>query len=391
MGLARESQMPELVSGRAERAPRTSQPPALKLVVAGEERGVQPFAALKGAAPGGFTAGAPVLQPGARVGILCDTLHGDREVGLDYQTGLAEAAELVRWLGYEPVIDRTHAAVAPYFQRWAGSVAERVQHVVRLVRDYRVDALFPLFGKGGCHGVVDVLAESGFRPSHPLVLIGGFSHHTDWTLFAQGARGQGFFSHVISATQGAYWKQLPRANVDNLRALLSGAVSVEYTGLTLLNGALEAEIQGPLSGGNLSAILLNRHKVWMPNLRGRVVVVEDYDRHAHDLHRSLSAFVRHAQRAEAEAIVVSALLPLKRAAHAALDVEARRREVAQDRGEIDALVREVASRARIPMFQHAGLCSHGAMNYPLGLGGAARITPARDGSFTLHNQLELQP
>jgi muramoyltetrapeptide carboxypeptidase LdcA involved in peptidoglycan recycling len=270
-------------------------------------------------------------------------------------------------------------------------VEERVNHFVRLVRDYRVDALFPLFGKGGCHAVVDAVAASGFRPSRPLVLIGGFSHHSDWALFAQSVRGQGFFSHVLSTTQCAYWKLLPAANVDNLRALLHGAVSVEYTGLAGLNTPpFAAEITGPLSGGNLSAVLLNRHKAWMPNLRGRIVLVEDYDRHAHDVHRTFSALARYAERAEAAAIVVSAMLPMKRAAHAALDAQAKQREAAIDRAEIDAIVREVASRTRTPMFQHAGLCSHGAMNYPLGMGGAARIAVAPDGSYTLYNQLAVR-
>jgi muramoyltetrapeptide carboxypeptidase LdcA involved in peptidoglycan recycling len=388
MGRSRESQNPETREANAARPARSSQPPVLKLV---SQRGrIEAFAAAKGSAPGGYTQGLPLLEPGARVGILCDTLHGDREIGLDYQAGLQAAAELVRWLGFEPVIDRTHAAVAPYFERWAGSVEERASHFVRLVRDYRVEALFPLFGKGGCHAVVDAVAASGFRPSRPLVLIGGFSQHSDWALFAQSERGRGFFSHVLNTTQCAYWKLLPRANIDNLRAVLHGAASVEYTGLVPLNQVGAAEIAGPLSGGNLSAVLFNRHKAWMPSLRGRIVLCEDYDRHAHDVHRSFSAFARHVERADALAIVVSALLPIKRAAHAQLDAASRQREQAADHAELDAIVREVASRTRIPVFRQAAVCGHGAMNYPLGMGGAARIVAAPDGSYTLHNDLTVQ-
>jgi hypothetical protein len=108
------------------------------------------------------------------------------------------------------------------------------------------------------------------------------------------------------------------------------------------------------------------------------------------IERAPGALLRF-QVAEAELGVVSAMLPMKRAAHSALDPDAKRRQQAEDKAEIDAILREVASRARVPMFQHAGLCSHGAMNYPLGLGGAARIVRAQDGSYTLHNQLEVEP
>jgi len=137
--------------------------------------------------------------------------------------------------------------------------------------------------------------------------------------------------------------------------------------------------------------LLNRHKPWMPSLRGRILVCEDYDRHAHDFHRTFSAFAQDAERAEAAAIVVSAMLPMKRAAHAKLDAETQRRELDKDRAEITALLREVASRTRVPMFQHPGLCSHGAMNYPLGMGAPARIAPAAAGTYTLTNELKVSP
>lgn len=389
MSLPGESQLPELSRPSLLRAARPALAPALRLVPAADAARVE-FAAVKGAAPGGYVPGPALLVPGARVGILCDTLHGDREIGLDYAEGLRTAAELVRELGFEPVIDHKHAAVAPYFERWAGSPQARVEHVVRLIEEYRVDALFPLFGKGGSHAVVDAIAASDYRPSRKLVLLGGFSHHSDWALFAQSPRGRDFFSHVINATQSAYWRILPRANVDNLKALLSGASRVEYTGLRLLNHAPLRELSGPLSGGNLSALLLNRDKAWMPNLRGRIVVVEDYDRHAHDFHRSFSAFARDAERAGAEALLVCAMLPLKRAAHVQLEPETRQREQAKDREELDAIVREVASCCAIPVFQQAAICGHGAMNYPLGMGAPARIRQSGQDGYTLTNELELR-
>ncbi|MFT3925532.1 MAG: LD-carboxypeptidase [Myxococcales bacterium] len=351
-----------------------------------------PFVGLKGSVDFGYHKGPALLAPGSRVGILCDTLHGDREIALDYQAGLAAGAALIRELGFEPVIDRTQAAVAPYFERWAGSPEERVRHVVRLLDDYRVDAVFPLFGKGGCHGVVDALAESSFRPRRPVVLLGGFSHHSDWALFAQSQRGQGFFSHAISTTQCAYWEILPSANVHNLRALVRGASSVRYTGVLRLNDAAAAHEQGvvgPLSGGNLSAILLNRDKEWMPDLRGRIVLCEDYDRHAHDFHRTFSSLARQLERTGAAALLVGAMLPMKRVAHAQLEPEARKQAAQLDRAELDAIVSEVASRTRIPVYRQPEICGHGAMNYPLGMGGMARIEPASDGSYTLENQLEV--
>jgi muramoyltetrapeptide carboxypeptidase LdcA involved in peptidoglycan recycling len=84
------------------------------------------------------------------------------------------------------------------------------------------------------------------------------------------------------------------------------------------------------------------------------------------------------------------MLPIKRVAHARLDPEARQREQAQDRAEIEAIVREVASQTAIPVFQQPEICGHGAMNYPLGLGAMARIRAAQDGTFTLYNELEVR-
>lgn len=134
------------------------------LVLVPESSRATPLAAAKGAAPGRYYPGSPILARGARVGILCDTLHGDREIGLDYEAGLRTAAELVAMLGFEPVIDPVHRDVAPYFERWAGTVSERAQHFIDLIERHRVDAVFPLFGKGGCHAVVDAIAASGYRP-----------------------------------------------------------------------------------------------------------------------------------------------------------------------------------------------------------------------------------
>jgi muramoyltetrapeptide carboxypeptidase LdcA involved in peptidoglycan recycling len=138
------------------------------------------------------------------------------------------------------------------------------------------------------------------------------------------------------------------------------------------------------------AVLSNAHKPWMPDLRGKIVVCEDYDRHAHDVHRNFSAFVQYAERAGAAAVVVGAMLPLKRAAHAKLTPEQRTLETNRNRAEIEHVLAEVASGARIPVFQHDGLCGHGAMNYPLGFGGFARIVPEPNGRARLFNELAVR-
>ena len=45
-------------------------------------------------------------------------------------------------------------------------------------------------------------------------------------LQAQSEAGRALFSHLISTTQCAYWKMLPRQNVDNLHAVLHRAAQV---------------------------------------------------------------------------------------------------------------------------------------------------------------------
>jgi muramoyltetrapeptide carboxypeptidase LdcA involved in peptidoglycan recycling len=350
------------------------------------------FESARGEAPGQYFCGPPILEQGARVGILCDTLHGDHEVNLDLQAAIAAASELIERMGYVPVVDSSHVDPEPYFKRWAGTVGERSRHLVRLIDAYDVDALFPLFGKGGCHGVVDSLAVNDYRPRRPIVLIGGFSHHTDLGMFAVSDRGRGFFSHVINASQCAYWKILPKANADNLAAVLHGASRVEYGELHGLNSSAQnADVPrvGALAGGNLGAILHNAQKSWMPSLRDRIVVCEDYDRHPHDIYRCFSALVRLSEDSGTSAIVIGAMLPIRRPLAARHDPEQRRRDAELQDEEVTNILREVASRTWIPVFHNRLILGHGAMNYPLGLGGRTEIRPGPGDTSVLSNELSV--
>src|SRR6186713_2493753 len=54
-----------------------------------------PIAGLKGATVGRYAVERPVLSPGSRVGILCDTLHADPDFDLDLPGALALASELI--------------------------------------------------------------------------------------------------------------------------------------------------------------------------------------------------------------------------------------------------------------------------------------------------------
>ena len=384
-------QLPEFFRELPSRLMRESLVPWLTLVPRVAE--AVALSAHKGEAKGVFHPGPALLPAGSRVGILCDTLYGDHEIGLDYAAGIQTGAELISKLGYEPVIDPIHAAVPAYFERWAGSIEQRVQHLVRLIEEQRVDAIFPLFGKGGSDDVVDALAATNYRPRRPIALIGGFSHHTDLSLFGQSARGRGFFSHQISTTQCAYWKLLPSANIDNLRAVLQGAVSVEYSGLRALNGhaaVFERSIAGVLTGGNMTALVDSADKTWMPELRGAIVYCEDYDRAGYDVHRGFSRLARLAETRGASAIVVGAMLPKKRVQPAKIDPERRRQQEQKDRDEVVSILSEVAARTQLPVFHHDGIASHGAMNYPLGFGAMTRIERDRSGGVVLFNELQVR-
>lgn len=354
----------------------------------------RPLAGLRGVTAGQYTVGAGVLRPGARVGILCDTLHGDPEIGLDYGAAIRVACELIASLGYEPVVDEIHARVAPYCARWAGSAQERGQHVVRLLDALDVDALYPLFGKGGGHDVIGAMLDTGFAPRRPVALIGGFSHHTDWSLFALSPAGRRFFSHVVSVTQAAYWKNLPTENVDNLRCVLHEADSVRYAGLEPLGGPLLAPgsvVRGPLAGGNMGAVLLSAARRWMPSFAGTIALCEDYDKHPHDFHRGFGAFAERVVEDGARAIVVGSMLPLKKVAHAKLDKDARKVAQTADRAEILNVVQEIAAGLPIPVFHHQGLFGHGALNCPIALGGHTELRVQADGSASLRNELALAP
>jgi len=391
MTLSRQSQIPAApVSQPLEARERPSTPPLrlLRTTLTGE---ALPLRGLKGEGPGSFHVGAPILAPGARVGVLCDTLHGDREVGLDYAQGIERACELIEHLGFVPVVDTLHAQVAPYYTRWAGSPTARAEHFIRLLEQHAVDAVFPLFGKGGFHAVVDAVYASGFVPRRKVVLIGGFSHHSDWTLFGASERGRAFFSHMINATQCAYWKMLPEANVENLEHTLKRARALEYTGLRGLNEAAQTgkPQAGALVGGNLAAILRNLDKPWCPSFAGKIVVCEDYGQHPHEVHFRVTQLAHVMQAAGAQAIVIAAMLPQKRPELAKLEPTERKRQTELDQAEILDVLREACASASIPVYYHSGICSHGAMNYPLALGGLTRIRTHADGEISLENALEV--
>ncbi len=332
----------------------------------------------------------PILNPQAKIGILCDSILNDVEFNLSLSGAQEKASNLITALGYIPVIDFIHATTQPYYKRWFGSPGERADHFIRLVEEYEVDAVYPLFGKSGGSSVIDEIIKKKYKPSRKVVFIGSFSQHSDWGLFASGKYGKHFFSCVLNATQCAYHDALPASNVQNLAAILTHGGEIEFNDIVGMNDLakqLTKNITGKLIGGNLGVLLMNLHKKWFPPLKGAIVFCEDYDRHVHDYHRHIELFAFEAHKRGAKAILLGDHLPIRKRGYFLLEKDKQKVMLDEERAEIMCSLQEVASRVPLPIFYKNGMVGHGLSNLPMGIGCDSMIHLEAHNKFKLINNL----
>lgn len=332
------------------------------------------------------TFGASVYKNVKRVGLFLDAISGDPQANAPLERATESAVAFLESLGIEPVFDGEHFSTARRsVSRWAGTPDQRAEHLINLIEREHVDAVWPLFGKSGGSLVIDRIEERRYAPSRPVHFIGAFSQQSDWGLFA-AHKGDDYFASVLSATQIGYRHVVPEAQFDNLKSMFSTGSSLHFPDLKSIGDVATENVAGKIVGGNLGVLLSCIGRPWMPSLRNKIVLIEDYDKHVHEMHRQLDCFYAFLLASGASAVVLGSLLTPRPEQYAQLTKDDRRLQLRRDQAEMEEAVAEVVRRYRIPTFAtDQGLWGHGAVNLPLFLNSPVTIERKQENQYTLIN------
>jgi muramoyltetrapeptide carboxypeptidase len=145
--------------------------------------------------------------------------------------------------------------------------------------------------------------------------------------------------------------RLDEASVAHARAVLFGEVGAGDTALPFGSSSRGAAARGALAGGNLALLAALCGTPWTPDLRGRVVVLEDIGEPAYRVDRMVWQLRHAAGLDEAAAVVVGDFTGVAPA----------------EEGFIDALWADLAASLPCPLLRGAPV-GHGARNwlFPLG-------------------------
>jgi muramoyltetrapeptide carboxypeptidase LdcA involved in peptidoglycan recycling len=306
-----------------------------------------------------LTNGSSLLNKGDKIGVVSDTILSDGNIKLDKDTK-TKIIQYIESMGFEPVFDAHHYN-AKYF-RWQGTTEDRANHIVNLIEKKKVQAIWPLFGKGGDSSVAEYLYSENYIPSSKIVNLGAFSHHADMGLLGSY---KNFYKAQINATQLAYvaLDLVPKENQEAYKMALVSGLGASYKELMALNPkALYSNTMiGKLYGGNLGVILANASKKWFPDLKDSIFYIEQFNVDPHEMDRQLHSAFRIAKEHGAKGILLGRLMTNKNA----------------DGSKTDSDLRSIVSRLLfenedLAIYQ-SNLFGHGYSNLPLGIGGAVEL------------------
>lgn len=198
------------------------------------------------------------LQPGDKVGVtsLASFINkGDIDLGLAY----------LRSLGLIPVLGKCTYAVWKYM---AGTPQERARDLMDFFRDDTIKAVFTPRGGGGVSFILPHL-DYEFIKSHPKPIF-GLSDITavQNAIYAQsGVSSYSGFLLKYDFKGGAISPMVD----ESLQNIISGKPTHYRGGETVVAGTAEA----PLIGGNLTALNYLYGTPYMPELRNKILVLED--------------------------------------------------------------------------------------------------------------------
>jgi muramoyltetrapeptide carboxypeptidase len=301
--------------------------------------------------------GKPLVKPGDKVGLVLDTLHSDGQLSTAPET-MNKIYEFIKSLGLEPVVSKM--SLETKYKRWAGTPEQRAANIIDLIENHKAKVIWPLFGKGGASTPVDILMKQSYKPSHPVVNMGAFSHHTDMGLLD-------IWAAQINATQLAYIATgaVPKENIEACKQALLNGNAAKYEGLVPLNSlANEASnlIEGKLIGGNLGVLNANSNKDWYPSLEDKILYIEQFNVDPHELDRQLDFIKNLVENGQVKAILLGKIMTSKNADGSKTDHEAAE------------IIKHFAETIKIPVYQ-LDCFGHGYSNLPLGIGTYASIDP----------------
>ena len=225
----------------------------------------------------------PRLAPGARVALVAPAGP------LLERDDLARSQELVRALGWEPVL-APHAG--GHYGYYSGTDEERLSDLNAALRDPGVDGVWCIRGGQGMTRIVAGIDFAALR-RHPKVLL-GFSDITALLLPAFVETGVVTFHGPIARHEfGPFQRWHLDRVVSNINAPgRLGRLAPPGDTLvpekdriaTLVPGTAE----GPLLGGNLSLLQCLVGTKWFPDLTGAILFFEDVGEDMYSIDRMLS-------------------------------------------------------------------------------------------------------
>lgn len=181
--------------------------------------------------------------------------------------------------GYRTVVGKT---IGPIDGQFAGSAKLRAADLQAMLENPAVDAICCVKGGYGSAQLLDRLAWNRFDRLKPLF---GFSDVTALLL-----RWHKLSATAYHAPMAATWPTMTKAAKEQFfRALRGEALTVE-TPAHPLNRPGRAE--GRLVGGNLSVLYSLLGSDDWPNLRGKILFLEDLDEYRYHLDRMMLALRR---------------------------------------------------------------------------------------------------
>ncbi|MBN2497714.1 MAG: LD-carboxypeptidase [Deltaproteobacteria bacterium] len=210
----------------------------------------------------------PALRPADRIRLIAPASPFDRRQ-------LRRGVEILRALGFEPLVDREEEARLGFL---AGPDAKRARRLQRALLEQESRAVWSIRGGYGTVRILPMLDLDEIS-RHPKILI-GFSDLTG-LLGCLADRG-------VVCIHGPVVTQLARIPASQRRwavDLLCGH-ALERIPLGRLRKLRTGRTTGWLAGGNLSVLASLIGTPWMPQLDDRILMIEDVGEPAYRLDRA---------------------------------------------------------------------------------------------------------
>lgn len=272
-------------------------------------------------------------------------------VALEASAGCVEvervegAVRLIESRGFRVSVSRDLTRRDRYF---AGTDTERLAGLQTALDDPEVKAVFMVRGGYGSQRIAPLLSKPASGPK----AVAGFSDNTALL----GYLGRNFGWPTLHGPHPRF--DHPGEFDELLSCLMEGAKPV-FEGLRCIS---EGEtVVAPVSGGCLSILSATVSTSCFPDLKGRIVFLEDTCEAPYRVDRMLAHLYWSGVLEHAAAIVFG--------------VTGTFGTAETGEGEIDAVIEDFASRCTVPVL--TGLpCGHGDTNRPLPFGPRARLDAA---------------